>query len=95
MVRDVFTQDALMRLMGGMGIGHGEPQTSLWFFRSGTSLGQRISFCLVAPALVYSFKYRHTRSLMLMTRTLQSVIQLQAARTMRRRSHSTSIPHMA
>ena len=24
MVRDVFTQDAIMRLIGGMGIGHGE-----------------------------------------------------------------------
>ena len=25
MVRDVFTQDAIMRLIGGMGIGHGKP----------------------------------------------------------------------
>ena len=28
MVRDVFTQDAIMQLIGGMGIGHGEPQAS-------------------------------------------------------------------
>jgi amidophosphoribosyltransferase len=51
MVRDVFTQDAIMRLIGGMGIGHGEP-----FFPIGTSLEQRVSFCLVAPALVCPFK---------------------------------------
>jgi amidophosphoribosyltransferase len=41
MVRDVFTQDAILRLIGGMGIGHGEPQAS----HLCTSLGQRISFC--------------------------------------------------
>jgi glucosamine 6-phosphate synthetase-like amidotransferase/phosphosugar isomerase protein len=90
MVRDVFTQDAILRLIGGMGIGHGEP-----FFPVGTSSGQRISFCLVAPALVYPIKYRRSRSLTVMTRTLQSDIQLQAARTMQRLSHSTSTPHMA
>jgi glucosamine 6-phosphate synthetase-like amidotransferase/phosphosugar isomerase protein len=73
MVRDVFTQDAITRLIGGMGIGHGEPQASRLSYSSlrlGTSLGQRISVCLVAPALVYSFKTRHTRSLMVVTRTL-------------------------
>jgi glucosamine 6-phosphate synthetase-like amidotransferase/phosphosugar isomerase protein len=89
-VHDVFTQDAIMRLIGGMGIGHGES-----FFLVGTPLGQRISFCLVAPALIYSFKYHHTRSLMVMIRTLQSVIQLQEAHRMRRLSHSTSILYMA
>ncbi len=34
MVRDVFTQDAIMRLIGGMGIGHGES-----FFPVGYMLG--------------------------------------------------------
>ena len=29
MVRDVFTQDAIVRLIGGMGIGHGELPTSI------------------------------------------------------------------
>ena len=29
MVRDVFTQDAIVRLVGGMGIGHGELPTSI------------------------------------------------------------------
>ena len=43
-----------MQLIGGMGISHGES-----FFLVGTPLGQHISFCLVAPALIYSFKYHY------------------------------------
>ena len=61
MVCDMFTQDAIVWLIGGMGIGYSES-----FFPVGTPLGQHISFCLVAPALIYSFKYYHTHSLMVM-----------------------------
>jgi len=37
MVRDVFTQDAIMRLIGGMGIGHGEPVLSGWVHHWGNA----------------------------------------------------------
>ncbi len=56
MVRDVFTQDAIMRLIGGMGIGHGKSEhLSCPMALSGWEClcGECISFYLDAPALVY------------------------------------------
>jgi hypothetical protein len=70
MVRDVFTQDAIMRLIGGMGIGHGKSQHLSCFPVGSAFVANAFPFYLDAPALVYSLKYRRIQIADVMPRTL-------------------------
>jgi len=110
MVRDVFTQEAIARLIGGMGIGHGEhtrfTTTSghfpswmnerVWLNESGV---YTVSFCGVSLHFAFAQipmpPHWFRVQITHVMSPFQSVIQPLAARTMRRLNRSTSIPRMA
>ena len=99
MVRDVFTQDAIARLIGGMGIGHGEhfflhpPPLIVPHFLGGVTVSILTWPCPRPWSRRLLLKRNHTR---LLTTSLpyQFVTQPPVVRITRRRNLSTSIPRM-